>query len=758
MKKIFRMIMFATIISTLLVGCKDKTQEQTTTENELVNETDSYLEETSELSTEKSEVAEETTSAEETIDTEDITSFEETTKTEENTKIEETTKKDDTIQKEEETGEEDKISDDGNLGLNEYDENNFSNKNNNSSSVETTAKNIIAKIITKGMSDFDKAKAIHDYMVINIDYDYDDYLANTIPYESYNIEGALLNKYAVCAGYAKTFKYLCEFAGLECTYVVGYARGYHAWNQVKIDGKWYNVDVTWDDPVNLDKAFDDHKYNKYEYFLVSDAEFANHKPTWTVEKCDSSLRNKAYEAGMPWMENVTVKDATGIQTIIEKAIADNVASIMLIWDTEWLTMDEMKEEIKSAFYKELIAPDYKFVSYTYIKYEGTTLIRVTYHLELANGKYSKLNICDTVEELQAEMTKDSYWEHWIYYSTKMNNDGSIIKAMTNAFDQNNMCVDLVQETCFNDVVSAIKINSYKRNTDYVNADKGYSIDEVEELVKEYAKDYSETAKYISYYCKNYNDFATSYDKITDAVNEWKDEYCVCFENVETATDIGRYTFCIFEDVHTYGGWIELQKASCIKPEIWVNNCEKCGYELLRNENPANGVHDSYWVYIDDNNRQLKCHECSFEGKVETKYGDVWGYYDTEQAADLFNNINQKRQTSIYYEVDYQGNVINAQTPSAFVENKKLTQQAMEELLIIASCDMENFTVTNPLFWCMNYSDSRYIVNNWFMSSSTYYSLIDINRDEIGVACFYYDQDGTGLDLIPLWYVILGGNE
>ena len=137
---------------------------------------------------------------------------------------------------------------------------------------------------------------------MNIDYDYDNYCATTIPAESYSSLGALKNKYAVCAGYALTFKLLCETAGLECDYVAGTAGGYHAWNQVKVDGKWYNVDVTWDDPVSKGKAFDDHKYNRYSYFLISDElMYKDHKAHNAKHTCSSSLNAKAYEVGAPWL-------------------------------------------------------------------------------------------------------------------------------------------------------------------------------------------------------------------------------------------------------------------------------------------------------------------------------------------------------------------------------------------------------------------------------------------------------------------------
>lgn len=61
--------------------------------------------------------------------------------------------------------------------------------------------------------------------------------------------GALVEGYAVCGGYSNAYKILGLMAGLDVRYVPGYtsARENHAWNLVKIDGKFYHTDVTWND-------------------------------------------------------------------------------------------------------------------------------------------------------------------------------------------------------------------------------------------------------------------------------------------------------------------------------------------------------------------------------------------------------------------------------------------------------------------------------------------------------------------------------
>lgn len=123
-------------------------------------------------------------------------------------------------------------------------------------------------ITTPDMSDREKVKVIHDWICKNVAYDYDNYLAGTIAMPSYGVEGVIDYQCAVCSGYAKTFDIMAHAAGLLSYEVDGTTkRGPHAWNRVLVDGTWFNIDVTWDDPVP------DHGYGnvaRYKYFLVSD--------------------------------------------------------------------------------------------------------------------------------------------------------------------------------------------------------------------------------------------------------------------------------------------------------------------------------------------------------------------------------------------------------------------------------------------------------------------------------------------------------
>lgn len=124
------------------------------------------------------------------------------------------------------------------------------------SQVDTVADSIIAK--TYGLDEFQTLKYFHDYIILNCTYDADGENCS-------NAYGVFIDGKAVCEGYARAFKYLCDKVSIPCELVIGNTDIEHMWNIVKIDGNWYHMDVTWDDPENKDGD-----YISYSYFNLSD--------------------------------------------------------------------------------------------------------------------------------------------------------------------------------------------------------------------------------------------------------------------------------------------------------------------------------------------------------------------------------------------------------------------------------------------------------------------------------------------------------
>ncbi|MDE6425549.1 MAG: hypothetical protein K2K89_05380 [Ruminococcus sp.] len=127
--------------------------------------------------------------------------------------------------------------------------------------LESAVENIISGAPD---GDYGKALYIHDKIAEICTYNIgDDYQYSATAY------GCLVGGQANCEGYAKAFNYLAGRLGMKCVLVTGKTdKGEnHAWNQIMIDGDWYNIDVTWDD-------MDDVNGVRRVYFLCSDETFS----------------------------------------------------------------------------------------------------------------------------------------------------------------------------------------------------------------------------------------------------------------------------------------------------------------------------------------------------------------------------------------------------------------------------------------------------------------------------------------------------
>jgi len=164
--------------------------------------------------------------------------------------------------------------------------------------VEEKKKAILSNVLANGMSNVEKALAIHDYIVLNTKYDNEAYLkyiaagspsgqkSDYFEDGDFDIYGTLVNGMAVCQGYALTYKYLLEAAGINH---VGFASNKnHIWNTVTIGGNSYYVDCTWDDP-NWDTLGN----VKHDNFLKSESAF-DHTVLETDRVCNGTAYDDAF--------------------------------------------------------------------------------------------------------------------------------------------------------------------------------------------------------------------------------------------------------------------------------------------------------------------------------------------------------------------------------------------------------------------------------------------------------------------------------
>ena len=118
----------------------------------------------------------------------------------------------------------------------------------------------ISKNISSNLTDSEKLKLIHDFIIDNTKYDklkVDNITDAT--YDSENAYGVLIEHYGICSGYADAMAIFLNKLGI-INYKI--SNDEHIWNLAYIDNKWVHIDLTWDDPVT------ENDINRTDYFMI----------------------------------------------------------------------------------------------------------------------------------------------------------------------------------------------------------------------------------------------------------------------------------------------------------------------------------------------------------------------------------------------------------------------------------------------------------------------------------------------------------
>lgn len=153
-------------------------------------------------------------------------------------------------------------------------------------------------------SDFNKEVYVHNTLLNKIEYHKNSPL-------NQNAYSALVNNRTVCAGYARAFQYIMMNLGIPTYYCTGYAGESHAWNIIKLEGEFYNVDTTWDDTDP----------NTYDYFNRTDADFAGTHMREDLSVCLPPCNGQKY-AGPKQEEGQAVNSNSGNPVIGLRSLDD----------------------------------------------------------------------------------------------------------------------------------------------------------------------------------------------------------------------------------------------------------------------------------------------------------------------------------------------------------------------------------------------------------------------------------------------------
>lgn len=207
--------------------------------------------------------------------------------------------------------------------------------------VNQQVKAILQKIIKPGMNNHQKIKAIHDWVVLNLKYD------NS--YTKYTAYEGLTTGSAVCQGYSLLTYKLLLGAGIPNKIVegtakpAGGARQSHAWNLVQLNGLWYHLDTTWDDPVpGIEGEVSTAYYMRTDSQMRRDHSWTKSYPAASVSYAQtlSELVSRG-GTGVPvfkqlqeqlnyslYEENEVVSTASELQSLARAAVASGKQSLL----------------------------------------------------------------------------------------------------------------------------------------------------------------------------------------------------------------------------------------------------------------------------------------------------------------------------------------------------------------------------------------------------------------------------------------------
>ena len=214
----------------------------------------------------------------------------------------------------------------------------------------------VTALIDLSQSEYEREKAVHDYLVQNCTYK-DGVSSSSDGWEYFSSYGALVMGEAVCEGYAKAFDVLLAAVGIESHTIRGESLGVgHMWNVVKLDGDWYHVDTTWDDSDDKES---------YEYFNVSS---------------EYILQDHTINDDIGLLSQDEIDDGTAVNYNFFVPEAESME--LNYYQVEALRFSDFDDENGEAFVQALVETAQNSGTYLYILFDGD----LTYE-EYLNGLF-----------------------------------------------------------------------------------------------------------------------------------------------------------------------------------------------------------------------------------------------------------------------------------------------------------------------------------------------------------------------------------
>lgn len=179
------------------------------------------------------------------------------------------------------------------------------------------------RTVSNARSDYEKILGVYRYLIDHTDY--------VLDVQDQSMVCLMTEHRATCAGYAKSFQYLMHQLSIPCTLALGTGAGgeNHGWNTVMCGGDWYQVDVTWGDPV--DENGSPGSSLDYTYFMLTDEEmYRDHTPdpTLPVPKCTATAYNYYRQSGL----QLSSWDSVSYESLLRNAAAQGNEWLLVRFD------------------------------------------------------------------------------------------------------------------------------------------------------------------------------------------------------------------------------------------------------------------------------------------------------------------------------------------------------------------------------------------------------------------------------------------
>jgi hypothetical protein len=287
----------------------------------------------------------------------------------------------------------------------------------------------IARYVTRHLtSPADKARAIYCWIAHNITYDVSKMYSNetyTNPHEL--VDNVLKTRKGVCSNYAALFQACCQSVGVQSYIIDGYTRQNnktiligHAWNAVRIDGSFYNIDATWASGYLMGNKYT--RQFRDNFFLIPPIEFIKthmpFDPIWQFltnpitykdfDKGNFSILKK--ESNYNYSDSIKVQ--SGLSTL-DKLIRENLR-INKSAQTNLLVRNHVmhnRQGIDTEMYNKAADLFNKGVERynEYIQYKNTQFKKLSMHddqvLEVLS---SSRQLLETAEQTLSSLHSDNY--------------------------------------------------------------------------------------------------------------------------------------------------------------------------------------------------------------------------------------------------------------------------------------------------------------------------------------------------------------